>query len=171
VAEDLQVRHVDQGRQYPQPAGTVDHVRFRGAGWPDYPWIFGTDGEYTAFASVAMGQFAAIKGHLRALRDASVGINPTTGKIVHEVTPDGAVYFGANADPGNTDESAKYPSAVALVWRWTGDERFRRDLYDASRRAMRYIVDELDEDDDGWPEGLGNVERPGMGEEKLDTAT
>ena len=28
----------------------------------------------------------------------------------------------------------------------------------------------LDEDGDGWPEGLGNVERPGMGEEKLDNA-
>ena len=26
----------------------------------------------------------------------------------------------------------------------------------------------LDEDGDGWPEGLGNVERPGMGPEKLD---
>ena len=29
---------------------------------------------------------------------------------------------------------------------------------------------ELDEDGDGWPEGNGNVERPGMGEEKLDNA-
>ena len=28
----------------------------------------------------------------------------------------------------------------------------------------------LDEDQDGWPEGLGNVERPGMGQEKLDNA-
>ena len=27
----------------------------------------------------------------------------------------------------------------------------------------------LDEDGDGWP-GVGNVERPGMGEEKLDNA-
>src|SRR5690606_17950587 len=35
-------------------------------------------------------------------------------------------------------------------------------------RNMRYIVEQLDEDGDGWPEGLGNVEREGMGEEKLD---
>jgi hypothetical protein len=34
---------------------------------------------------------------------------------------------------------------------------------------MKYVAT-LDEDDDGWPEGLGNVERPGMGEEKLDNA-
>ena len=33
---------------------------------------------------------------------------------------------------------------------------------------MRYVVDNLDADKDGWPEGLGNVERDGMGEEKLD---
>ena len=33
---------------------------------------------------------------------------------------------------------------------------------------MHYIFRELDADGDGWPEGLGNVERPGMGEEKLD---
>ena len=69
VAENLQIRHVDQGRQYPPPAGTVRHVRFRGAGWPDYPWIFGTDGEYTAFASVALGQFETSDGpHARAAR-------------------------------------------------------------------------------------------------------
>ena len=31
-------------------------------------WLFATDGEYTAFASVAMGQFEAIKDHLIGLR-------------------------------------------------------------------------------------------------------
>ena len=99
-----------------------------GAGWPDYSWLFGTDGEYTAFAAVAAGQFGPIKDHLRALRDVSQIVNEGSGKIVHEVTPDGAVYFGANADPGNTDESSKYPSAVALIWRWTGDTKFLKDL-------------------------------------------
>jgi hypothetical protein len=144
-------------------------MRWLAAGWPDYPWLFGTDGEYTAFPAVAAGQFRPIKDHLRALRDVSEIVNEGSGKIVHEVTPDGAVYFGANADEGNTDESAKYPSAVALVWRWTGDPRFLKDLYPASVKAMKYVAT-LDEDDDGWPGGLGNVERPGMGEEKLDNA-
>jgi hypothetical protein len=87
---------------------------------------------------------------------------------VHEVTPDGAVYFGANADPGNTDETAKFPSAVALIWRWTGDDAFRDQMYGFARRGMHYILDRLDADNDGWPEGLGNVEREGMGAEKLD---
>ena len=151
------------------PAGTLKSMRWLGAGWPDYTWLFGTDGEYTAFAAVGAGQFGPIKDHLRALRDVSEIVNEGSGKIVHEVTPDGAVYFGANADPGNTDESSKYPSAVALVWCWTGDKRFLEDLYPASVKAMKY-VSTLDEDGDGWPEGLGNVERAGMGEEKLDNA-
>ena len=71
--------------------------------------------------------------------------------------------------PGNTDETAKFPSTVALVWRWTGDDRFRDEMYDFAVRNMRYVTGTLDADGDGWPEGLGNVERPGMGEEKLDT--
>jgi hypothetical protein len=142
------------------------------ASWPpgfqDYPWLFATDGEYTAFASVALGQFEPIADHLRALRDVSRALNGASGKVVHEVVSDGTVYFGARRDPGNTDETAKFPSAVALVWRWTGDDAFLREMYDFAVANMRFVVDRLDEDGDGWPEGLGNVEREGMGEEKLD---
>jgi hypothetical protein len=167
-ARNLQVRVTDAGKTYPASQGTVARARWIGAGWPDYPWLFATDGEYTGFAAVAAGQFTAIKNHLRALRDVSEVANGTSGKVVHEVTPDGQVYFGANSDPGNTDETAKFPSIVALVWRWTGDDRFRDDMYAFSVRNMKYVFRELDADNDGWPEGLGNVERDGMGEEKLD---
>jgi hypothetical protein len=168
VAENLRIRQTDEGRSYPPPKGTVPRVRFLGAGFPDYPWLFATDGEYTAFASVGVGQFGPIKAHLRALRDVSLVLNGPTGKVAHEAVTDGSVYFGTNTDPGNTDETAKFPSAVALVWRWTGDDGFRDDLYDFTVKNMHYVVDQLDADGDGWPEGLGNVERPGMGQEKLD---
>ncbi|WP_254546247.1 hypothetical protein [Halomarina pelagica] len=170
VARDLRVRDVEEGAAYPEPAGTVEAVRFLGAGFPDYPWLFATDGEYTAFASVAVGQFEPIKDHLRALRDVSRILTGDTGKVVHEVVTDGSVYFGTLGDGGNTDETAKFPSALALLWRWTGDDDFRDDLYDFAVDGMRYVLDELDDDGDGWPEGAGNVERPGMGEEKLDVA-
>jgi hypothetical protein len=165
---DLQLRPVKEGNDYPAPQGTLDKARWLGAGWPDYPWLFGTDGEYTAFASVAMGQFADIKAHLRALRDVSEEVNGDSGKVVHEVMPDGSIYYGTLDSAGNTDETSKFPSAVALIWRWTGDDGFRDDLYDFAVSNMRYVVDELDADGDGWPEGLGNVERSGMGVEKLD---
>ncbi len=167
-SRNLQLRPTAAGTVYPAPVGTLAKARWIGAGWPDYPWIFGTDGEYTAFAEVAAGQFEPIEAHLRTLRDVSEVVNQRSAKVVHEVTPDGQVYFGANDDPGNTDETAKFPSAVALIWRWTGDNAFRDDLYSFAVRNMRYIYRELDADNDGWPEGLGNVERAGMGEEKLD---
>ncbi len=167
-AHDLKIRPTNAGTTYPAPVGTLKKARWIGAGWPDYPWMFGTDGEYSGFAAVASGQFQAIEDHLRALRDVSEIANHGSGKVVHEVTSDGQVYFGANNDAGNTDETAKFPSLVALVWRWTGDNKFRDDLYGFAVKNMRYIYRELDADGDGWPEGLGNVERPGMGEEKLD---
>ena len=168
VAEDLEIRWVDQGRQYPPPAGTLARARWFGAGFPDYPWLFATDGEYMAFPGVALGQFETVKDHMRALRAASDIVNERSGKVGHEFVSDGSMWFGQNADPGNTDETAKFPSVVALVWRWTGDDRFRDDMYDFAKRNLRYIVRKLDADGDGWPEGLGNVERPGMGPEKLD---
>jgi hypothetical protein len=176
-SEDLQVRWLDQGNQYTAPLGTVDRARWVGAGFPDYPWMFATDAEYTAFASVAMGQFEQIKDHLIGLRDVSEILNDGSGIVTHEVISEGSNWFGQdsrNPTTGqynfNTDETVKFPSAVALVWRWTGDDRFRHDLYDFSVRGMRAVVDRLDEDGDGWPEGSGNVERGGMGVEKLDNS-
>jgi hypothetical protein len=181
VAEDLQIRWTNQGAQFPPPEGVVKRARWVGAGFPDYPWMFATDGEYTAFASVAVGQFGPIKDHLLALRDISDLINDRSGVVTHEVVSDGSIWFGHDSrttDPAtgevrynfNTDETVKFPSAVALIWRWTGDDAFRHDLYDFSRRNLQYVVERLDEDGDGWPEGSGNVERGGMGVEKLDNA-
>jgi hypothetical protein len=180
TAENLQIRWTNQGKQFPAPLGTVPTASWIGAGFPDYPWIFGTDAEYTAFAAVSVGQFEAIEDHLRALRDASDILNQGSGVVTHEVVADGSTWFGhdsrrENADGTtsydfNTDETVKFPSAVALLWRWTGDDRFRDEMYDFSVRNLRYVAEKLDADQDGWPEGLGNVERSGMGPEKLDNA-
>ena len=177
-AEDLQIRWTNQGKQFPPPLGTVPEATWIGAGFPDYPWIFGTDAEYTAFAAVTVGQFEAIEGHLRTLRDVSDILNDRSGVVTHEVVADGSIWFGhdsrhTNPDGTvaydfNTDETVKFPSAVALLWRWTGDDGFRDRLYDFAVRNLRYVVRTLDADGDGWPEGLGNVERSGMGPEKLD---
>jgi hypothetical protein len=167
-ADNLNLRVTHAGTAYPPAVGTLRSARWIAAGFPDYPWLFGTDGEYTAFAAVAAGDFSAIEDHLRALASVSDIVNDRSGKVVHEVVSDGSVYFGANADAGNTDETVKFPSALALVWRWTGDDRFRDELYGFAVRNMRYVYATLDADHDGWPEGLGNVERTGMGPEKLD---
>jgi hypothetical protein len=178
TATNLQIRWTNQGKQFPAPSGTVAQATWIGAGYPDYPWIFGTDAEYTAFAAVSVGQFAAIEDHLRALRDVSDILNNRSGVVTHEVVSDGSIWFGhdsrhTNADGTtaydfNTDETVKFPSSVALIWRWTGDNAFRDEMYNFSVRNLRYVVNQLDADHDGWPEGLGNVERSGMGQEKLD---
>ncbi|GAA1550853.1 glycogen debranching protein [Kribbella lupini] len=168
-ARDLQIRDVNEGKDYPAPAGTVDSARWFGAGFPDYPWLFATDGEYTAYAAVAAGQFDTVKAHLKSLQEISDILNHRSGKVAHEVMPTGDVYFGSNQSAGNTDETVKFPSIVALLWRWTGDDRFRDQLYDFSVRNLKYVYRELDKDNDGWLEGLANVERNGMGAEKLDS--
>jgi hypothetical protein len=178
TASDLQIRWTNQGKQFPSPLGTVAHARWFGAGYPDYPWIFATDGEYTNFAAVALGQFEVAEDHLRTLRDISEVLNNRSGIVVHEAVSDGSIWFGHDSQTTaadgtktndfNSDETIKFPSAVALIWRWTGDDRFRDEMYDFAKRNLQAVDRKLDVDRDGWPEGSGNVERPGMGPEKLD---
>jgi len=183
TVEDMQVRDVDEGNAYPSPAATISSATGIGAGFPDYPWYFGTDGAYTAYPLLASGQWDTIKEHLRTIRDVSRIVNGPTGKVVHEVMTDGSVYWGANKHPGNTNETAQFATAVEQVWRWTGDNGFRDQMYPFVVDGMRYITSSgcpvgpvrnhsqegtCDNDGDGWPEGYGMVERGGMGEEKLD---
>ena len=69
---------------------------------------------------------------------------------MHESVADGSIWFGhdsrhTNPDGTvaydfNTDETVKFPSAVALLWRWTGDDRFRDEMYDFTVRNLRYVV-------------------------------
>ena len=54
---DAEIRDVDEGRAYPSPVATVPELTGIGAGYPDYPWLFGTDGAYTAYPLVASGQW------------------------------------------------------------------------------------------------------------------
>ena len=180
TASDLQIRWTNQGTQYPAPLGTVAHAQWFAAGYPDYPWLFATDGEYTAFAAVGVGQFSTIEDHMLALRDVSRILNGSSGIVAHETTTTGAVYFGQNSvnsssgetstNNFNTDETVKLPSAVALIWRWTGDNAFMRQMYGFARDGMHTIARQWSQDPAGWPTGSGNVEVTGMGPEKLDNA-
>ena len=104
-ARDVRVRDVDEGRAYLPADGVLSVTRWTAAGSPDYPWLFATDGEYTAFASVAAEQFDIVRAHLRA-RDASDLPNDGSGKVIREMAFTGDVYFGSNSGAGNTDETA-----------------------------------------------------------------
>ena len=116
---------------------------------------------------------STIEGHLRALRDISDILNKHPAWWCTRrcpTAPSGSATTRGSRTPTarraydfNTDETVKFPSAVALIWRWTGDNRFRDEMYDFAKRNLHYVVSNLDADHDGWPEGLGNVERTGWG--------
>ncbi len=48
-------------------------------------------------------------------------MNGSTGKVVHEISSTGAVYFGDNTEPGDINETAQFDIAAGLVWQWSGD--------------------------------------------------
>ena len=169
------------GQAVPAAAGHRASARWFGAGFPDYPWIFATDGEYTAFAAMALGQFQTAEDHLRTLRDISDVLNDRSGIVVHETVSDGSVYFGHDSQTTNRTTAPRRTTSTPTrrsssrassrsIWRWTGDDGFRDEMYDFAKRNLHAVDQRLDVDHDGWPEGSGNVERPGMGPEKLDNA-
>src|SRR5712691_2478698 len=169
-ADNLNIRRTEQGTVYPPPAGTLPSIRFEGAGFPDYPWMFATDQEYTVFALLAAGQFDTAEDGLRSLAQVSAIANHDSGKVVHETVTDGSVYFGLNDEKGDIDETAKFPNAVAMVWRWTGDNSFRDEMYGFVKKNMQYMVGLANGDDDLWPDGAANVESSVLGADAVDAA-
>jgi hypothetical protein len=169
-ADNVNIRVTEEGTQYPAPMASLPSIRFEGAGFPDYPWMFGTDQEYTIFPLLAAGQFTTAEDALRSLAEVSKIANQDSGKVVHETVTDGSVYDGLNDESGDIDETAKFPTAVAMVWRWTGDSSFRDDLYAFCVRNMQYLVKLASSDDDLWPDGAGNVESNVLGPEVVDVA-
>ena len=168
-ADNLKIRDTEEGTLYPAPLATVPSIRFEGAGFPDYPWMFATDQEYTVFALLAAGQFGTAEDGLRSLARVSMIANHDSGKVVHETVTDGSVYFGLNDEPGDVDETAKFPDAVAMVWRWTGDNAFRDQMYAFTKKNMQYMLT-LIKGDDPWPSGAANVESDVLGPDAVDAA-
>src|SRR2546421_10688672 len=166
-ADNVFIRRTEQGTVYPPPAGFLPSIRFEGAGFPDYPWMFATDQEYTMFALLAAGQFATAEDGLRSLAAGSDIANNRSGKVVHETVTDGSVYFGLNDEKGDVDETAKFPDAVAMVWRWTGDNAFRDEMYAFAKKNMQYMIG-LIKPGDTWPAGAANVESDVLGPDAVD---
>jgi hypothetical protein len=168
-ADNLKIRATEEGTVYPAPLATVPSIRFEGAGFPDYPWMFATDQEYTMFALLAAGQFGTAEDGLRSLAKVSIIANHDSGKVVHETVTDGSVYFGLNDEKGDVDETAKFPDAVAMIWRWTGDNAFRDEMYAFAKKNMQYMIG-LIKPGDTWPAGAANVESDVLGPDAVDAA-
>jgi hypothetical protein len=167
---NAEIRDTQEGTVYPSPIAEFPILTGFGAGYPDYPWFFGTDGCYTTFGLTAAGQWEMAENHLNLLRSVSQAVNGSTGKVLHETVTDGSIYYGTNAQPGDTNETAEFATAVATVWRWSGDNGFRDQNYDFIKAGLNYLETTLDTYPDNWPEGAGMVEAAGLGAKKLDVA-
>ena len=94
TVRDVMVRDSLEGTVYPKyPIYVFPVLSGFGAGYPDYPWFFGTDGAYTVFSLAAVGQWDAAKDHLNTIRRVSQKVNGDTGKVLHEIVTDGSIFL------------------------------------------------------------------------------
>ena len=123
-----------------------------GAGFPDYPWLFA---RRRRVHRARQRDARAVRGdqgpHARAARRLRHPQRRLRAWSCTRSSPDGSVWYGK--DPRtptrdgtvtydfNTDEIVKFPGAVALIWRWTGDDRFRDEMLDFTRRNLEYVRD------------------------------
>jgi len=132
-------------------------------GLMEYPWWFGTE-TYSLQALMATGDFELAKGTLRLLRDQSLKANGN-GRIVHEVTTNGVVY-----NPGNTQETAQFILTVGKLFDWTGDLAFAREMYPTMKLGLNWLLNDMDQNKDLFPEGYGIMEVYGLNAELIDVA-
>src|SRR5204863_40834 len=136
----------------PTPA-TLPKLSGIDAAYPDYAEFFGTDGAYAIYSLVAAGQWQTAMQHLNTLRTVSQLVNGSTGKVVHEISSTGAVYFGDNTEPGDINETAQFDIAAGLVWQWSGDQAFLHQNYAFIKAGLQYLTSlEPGGKDDLWPD-------------------
>ena len=134
-----------------------------GAGLMEYPWWFGTE-TYSLQALMATGDFDLAKQTLRLLKNQSMKANGN-GRIVHEVTTNGAV-----SNPGNTQETAQFILTVGKLVDWTGDLDFAKEMYPAMKQGIHWLLTDMDQNHDLFPEGYGIMEVYGLNAELIDVA-
>ena len=132
------------------------------AGMPEYPWWFGCDNCYSIQGLLAIGQYELARQTLKLLADYSEKANGN-GRIVHEITT-----YGLCSNPGNTQETAHYVTAVWHYWRWTGDESLVREVMPLLHKSMAWL-EAQDDDGDLFPSGYGIIEIAGLNAEMIDT--
>jgi glycogen debranching enzyme len=134
-----------------------------GGGLMEYPWWFGTE-TYSLQALMATGDFDLPRHTLRLLKSQSMKANGN-GRIVHEVTTNGAI-----SNPGNTQETAQFILTVDRLFEWSGDLAFAREMYPAMTMGIHWLLTDMDQNKDLFPEGYGIMEVSGLNAELIDVA-
>lgn len=135
-----------------------------GAGIPDYPWWFGVDSEYALQGYMALGQWDAVYNSIKLLDSVSIKTNGN-GKIIHEMSTNGAVF-----NPGNINETPQFASLIWFVYQWSGDKAFLEKYFTTIQKGLQWLLEENDENKNLFPDGFGMMEIHGMNSEMIDVA-
>jgi len=129
----------------------------------EYPWWFGTE-TYSLQALTATGDFDLAKQTLRLLESHSRKTNGN-GRIAHEITT-----YGFVSNPGNTQETAQFILTLGKLFDWTGDLDFAREMYPAMTAGIHWLLADMDQNRDLFPEGYGIMEVYGLNAELIDVS-
>ncbi|RIW18386.1 glycogen debranching protein [Algoriphagus lacus] len=135
-----------------------------GAGLQDYPWWFGVDSEYTIQGLIATGRKDLVYSTLELIHSLSEKENGN-GRIVHEVSTNGAVF-----NPGNINETPQWASTIWEVYRWTGDRELLEKYFPTIEKGLKWLLTENDKDGNLLPDGYGMMEIHGLKSEMIDVA-
>jgi glycogen debranching enzyme len=134
------------------------------AGLPDYPWWFGVDNEYTLKALIATGRKELVYSTIDLIHSISEKTNGN-GRIVHEVSTNGAVF-----NEGNINETPQFASLIWEVYCWTGDKWLLQKYFPTIEKGLDWLLKENDKDGNLLPDGFGMMEIHGMNSEMIDVA-
>ncbi|MEM1259508.1 MAG: glycogen debranching protein, partial [Bacteroidota bacterium] len=135
-----------------------------GAGIPDYPWYFGVDSEYALMGYMAVGQDDVVYNTIQLLDSVSNAVNGN-GKIIHEMSTNGAVF-----NAGNINETPQYASLIWHIYQWNGYKDFLKRYFPTIKKGLQWLLKENDADGNGFPEGFGMMEIHGLDSEMIDVA-
>jgi len=135
------------------------------AGLPDYPWWFGGDMVYTLKGLIAMGRKDLVYSTIDLVHRVSQKHNGN-GRIVHEVSTNGAVF-----NPGNVNETPQFVSLIWDVFCWTGDQDFLQKYFPTIVKGLNWVLNENDADKNLLPDGPGMMEIHGLNSEMIDVAS
>lgn len=135
-----------------------------GAGLQDYPWFFGVDSEYTIQGLIATGRKDLVYSTLELINSLSEKENGN-GRIIHEVSTNGAVF-----NPGNINETPQWASTIWEVYRWTGDRELLEKYFPSIEKGLDWLLRENDKDGNLLADGYGMMEIHGLKSEMIDVA-
>jgi glycogen debranching enzyme len=134
------------------------------AGLPDYPWWFGGDMAYTLRGLITSGRKDLAYSTIELLHNVSEKVNGN-GRIIHEVSTNGAVY-----NLGNVNETPQFVSLIWDIFCWTGDKDFLNKYFPGIEKGLTWLIKENDIDGNLLPDGNGMMEIHGLNSEMIDVA-